>query len=116
MMSPHMTHAARRIEQADLGAQAAVGEEERQQQHDDEILELVGEDLREAVLLRARSAPKMNAPKSAWMPISSVTQLDSSSSSSVTGDEVLAEPLAVGAARRQPADEAAARRTASTAM
>ncbi len=98
------------VEQADLRAQAAVGEEQRQQEHDGEVLELLAQAAREAVIGPGRIAPTRNAPNSAWMPISSVAQRRAKSSDH-HGDAFLAESARRPCAARQQRGAAAGRTT-----
>ena len=61
MMTPQTSHSARRRDEADLRAHAGEGEERGQEQHDDDVLEAVGELARQAGVVRDDRAEREGA-------------------------------------------------------
>jgi hypothetical protein len=93
-----------RVEEPDLRAKAAVGEEERQEQHDDQVFELVGEELREMILLRHDRAEDERAEERVDADdLGDPTRHQQEEQR--TGDEILTEAFLVRAPRREPLDE-----------
>ena len=93
-----------RVEEPNLGPQPAVGEEQRQQEDDHQVLELVREDLGEAVGLRddrpdhKRTEERVDADDLGG-------QAGEEQQHQRHGDEVLAEALLVRAASGQASEE-----------